>query len=279
VRPLPTARPCPWCRGANGRRIWSEGAYDYARCSRCGGVFANLTGTDYERVRHNVWDEQIPNQATIAFYDAGRDRAHREFLNRNPPFGNRRLLDVGCGLGVFLERARQRGWDVRGVDSSPAWVELANERLGAPVVEQARIEQAELPRASFALITAWDVIEHVFDPIPFLTHLRSLLAPGGRLFLRTPNVSYVYPVYALRRSMLHHDVELGPTNHVVYFSARTMRCALRRSGLSACDWRVYPPPQVGLTFAKNPYARVTGAVARLSRGHPALGSDLDVMCG
>jgi len=280
MRPIATARECPWCRQRRARVVWVEAGYDYVRCRSCGGIFSNLTESEYARVRHNAWDTDLPSDSALAFYGAARERPYAEFLRRNPPVGNGRLLDVGCGMGFFLDRARSSGWDVHGVDTSPAWVKHANARLGGSArVQCASAEGADLAPGSFALITVWDVIEHIFEPIPFLSHLRTLVAPGGQLFIRTPNIAYGYPVYAARRWVLGHDVELGPTNHVVYFTARTMRDALGRAGLRVGDWWVHVPPQVapGLA-AKNSYACLARALARRSGGRFVLGSDLDVMC-
>ncbi|MDQ6778685.1 MAG: methyltransferase domain-containing protein [Actinomycetota bacterium] len=293
MRQIAAARPCAWCGSRRARLVWVEAGYRYVRCRSCGGVFSDLTESDYERARHNVWNEALPDDATVAFYGAARERAHAEFLDNNPPAGNRRLLDIGCGLGFFLARAQERGWDVYGVDSSRTWVGHANSLLGAERVEEATVERASHAPGSLALITAWDVIEHIFDPVPFLAHLRTLLAPGGRLFIRTPNLAYVYPVYAVRRWLLGHDVELGPTNHVVYFTAHTMRDALARAGLRPSNWPALLPPQVALApngravrsrrehriiAAKNGYARAVGALAGASGGKLVAGGDLDVLC-
>lgn len=292
MRALATARTCPWCGSRRARLIWVEAGYGYVRCT-CGGVFSNLSEAEYQRARHNVWNEEVTDAATLAFYGAARERAHADFLDRHPPAGNGRLLDVGCGLGFFLARAQERGWNVHGVDTSPAWVEHANARLGAHRVELATVDEAGVTPGSFALVTAWDVIEHVFEPVPFLARLRALLAPGGRLFIRTPNLAYVYPVYAARRRLLGHDVELGPTNHVVYFTAATMRRALAQAGLRASAWPALVPPQVALApngraaptdrerrivAAKNQYARLAGGLARATGGRLIASGDLDVLC-
>lgn len=293
MRAIATVRACPFCDARRGRRVWPEAGYTYVRCSSCGGIFSNLSEAEYERERHNVWNDQGPDDATLEFYGPARLRAHDEFLDRQPSCGNGRLLDVGCGLGFFLERAQKRGWDVHGLDTSPVWVPLANSRLGAPRVELATLEEASFAPKSFALITVWDVIEHIFDPIPFLARLGELLAPDGRLFIRTPNIAYGYPVYAVRRWLLHHDVALGPTNHVVYFAASTMRRALRRANLRAIEWPVHVPPQVApkaggsanqlsvdssLIGVKNSYSHLAHALATWSGGRLVIGSDLDVIC-
>lgn len=280
------ARACPVCGARQGRRIWSEDGYRYLRCAGCATVWADISREDYDARRHNAWDELELSAESEHFYGRARERVHREFLRRvaGPPG---RLLDVGCGLGFFLERAQACGWRVRGCDTSAAWVRRCNERAGAPVASLGELSAAIAPGERFELITAWDVIEHVHDAVPLLAGLAGHLAPGGRIFLRTPNLAYVLPLYALRRR-LGHDVGLSPTNHVVYFTAPTMRRALERAGLRPVGWPVLVPPQVE-TFAgpaaqpgaavrvKNAHARLADACAAATRGRVVLGSDLDVI--
>ena len=280
------ARACPVCATSRGRRIWSEEDYHYLRCAACHAVWTDISYEDYAARRHNVWDETQISAESEDFYGRARERAHREFLQRvaGPPA---RLLDVGCGLGYFLAQAQAAGWHVRGSDTSEAWVRQANERLGGQVASVGELPEALAPHERFDLITAWDVIEHVHDPLAFLEALASHLAPGGAIFLRTPNLAYVLPLYALRRR-LGHDVRLGPTNHVVYFTAPALRRALERVGLRAVRWPVLAPPQVE-TFAgptaepgvavraKNAYATIADRCAAISRGRVVAGSDLDVV--
>ncbi|MDX6678666.1 MAG: hypothetical protein QOE31_2718 [Solirubrobacteraceae bacterium] len=283
---LAASRVCPLCKGQRGRRIWREDGYRYLRCRTCAAVWTDLSDDDYVALRHNVWDDDEVSADSEDFYGRARRRAHDELLGRLA--GRRgRLLDVGCGLGFFLARAHDAGWQVRGCDTSPAWVRATNERVGSAVASVGDVPAAISADERFDLITAWDVIEHVHDPVGFLEQLASRLAPGGAIFLRTPNLAYVLPLYALRRR-LGHDVELGPTNHVVYFTASTMRRALALAGLRAVRWPVLAPPQVE-TFAattappatavalKNRYAAAAERLAALTRGSVVLGSDLDVI--
>lgn len=272
--------------------VWRERGYQYLRCRTCGVVYSDLTAEQYASVQHNVWNEEEPDAEALAFYGAARERVHGEFLALSPPTGDGRLLDVGCGLGFFLERAQARGWDVAGVDTSESWVRLANERLGGDRVVHGLLAEAGLPARSFDLITAWDVIEHIHDPLAFLRDIKELLAPGGRLFLRTPNLPYVYPVYTGRSVVLRDPTGLGATNHIVYFSSATLAKALEAAGLRPVDWLVLPPPQLALSNdperrfetegsvslrAKNTWAGFADRIARSSHGRVCLGSDLDVI--
>jgi 2-polyprenyl-3-methyl-5-hydroxy-6-metoxy-1,4-benzoquinol methylase len=287
-----TRRPCPLCGGRQARHRWEEDGTAYARCVACGAFFTDVEEHRYEAARHNVWDDEAPSADSVGFYGDARARAHATLLARCPPFGAGRLLDVGCGMGFFLERASAAGWECWGCEPSPAWAAIAERRLGRGRVFRGPLEQMPSEDRRFDLVTAWDVLEHIFDPVPFLRRTAALLAPGGRVFLRTPNLTYALPVYRARRR-LGHASELGPMNHVVYFTATTLRRALRAAGLTPERWLTLPPPQVStfetepqaryapprsaVVAAKNAWAVAANAVVRSSAGRLALGADLDVI--
>jgi SAM-dependent methyltransferase len=82
---------------------------------------------------------------------------------------------------------RYRGWTVRGVELSARAAAVAQAK--GLVVDVGDFVSVELPEMVFDVITAWDVLEHVYEPIAFLRKAWSLLRPGGMLVLRTPNAS------------------------------------------------------------------------------------------
>jgi len=276
------ARSCPLGCATTARRVWREDGLRYLRCTGCGVVFSDISAAQYAAARHNVWDDDELASTTLEFYRDARLVPHSEYLSE---LARRRsggtLLDIGCGLGVFLERAEAAGWDVHGCDTSPFWVEQARERTSAARVTCGEPSSELFSGRRFDVVTMWDVIEHIYDPLATLRIARDLLAPGGELFIRTPNFRYVWPLYGARR-VLRSQVELGPLNHVVYFDARSMRRALALAGLRSCSWRVFPPPQVrvgGSTLsvgAKNAFAGMASCLAGASRGRLVIGSDLDV---
>jgi len=95
-----------------------------------------------------------------------------------------RLLEVGCAGGWLLKHARERGWQVRGVEVSEHGVQHAR-ALGLDVFHGV-LEDARLPAASFDLVYMGDVLEHVPDCRAVLAETRRVLAPGGHLYLRGP---------------------------------------------------------------------------------------------
>jgi SAM-dependent methyltransferase len=137
-----------------------------------------------------------------------------------------RALDVGCGNGRFLERLRHHGWDVAGVDTSPAAARAAREALGVDV-RVGTLESASFEQGSFEFVHMSHVLEHLPDPLATLREVARLVAPGGRVYIETPNIDslgfrwtgeFWFPLEAPR--------------HLWLFSPRTLARALSSVGLS-----------------------------------------------
>ena len=140
------------------------------------------------------------------------------------PSQPRRLLDIGCASGLFLEAAQRRGWAVAGVELNVRAAEAVSVRLGVPVFA-GPFERARYPDAAFDAVTLWDVLEHLHDPLAALREVRRVLRPGGALFVRVPNAaSYVARLCGGYWS--GYDLP----RHLTHFTPRTLARALRAAG-------------------------------------------------
>lgn len=98
------------------------------------------------------------------------------------PPGAARVLDVGCGRGDFLMRARERTTSVMGAETNPdAHPHLVDRGLAFHAGDLADLE------GQFDLICAFQVFEHLADVATLLRPSLGRLAPGGTLFLSVPN--------------------------------------------------------------------------------------------
>ncbi|HZQ66772.1 MAG TPA: class I SAM-dependent methyltransferase [Gaiellaceae bacterium] len=92
-----------------------------------------------------------------------------------------RLLDVGCGSGLALRLAADRGADVTGLDASEGLLAHARRRLpGAPLVE-GEIEHLPFTDGSFDIVTGFNSFQYAARPAAALTEAARVLAPGGRV--------------------------------------------------------------------------------------------------
>lgn len=133
-----------------------------------------------------------------------------------------RLLDAGCGRGEFLAGFAALGYDVAGLDVSPAAPEFAS----GFDVRVANLERQSSPFApgSFDYVFSKSVIEHLRDPDAFLARLFEALKPGGRAIVMTPSWAHTYwgPFY------MDHT-------HVTPFTAPSLDQAMRLAGFGKVE--------------------------------------------
>ena len=99
--------------------------------------------------------------------------------------GGTRLLEIGCSLGFKLEAARRNGWEVQGVELSSHACSFVRSTFGI-AVHEGTIE-SYMPERRFDAIVAWHVLEHVPSLSLFLSHVHTLLSPGGQFYLQVPS--------------------------------------------------------------------------------------------
>jgi 2-polyprenyl-3-methyl-5-hydroxy-6-metoxy-1,4-benzoquinol methylase len=134
-----------------------------------------------------------------------------------------RIFEIGCAYGLFLERARDRGFEVAGLEYSRVAARTASRRLGVPIHEG---EIVDLDGdGTFHAVAAWDVIEHVPNPAEFLAAARRMLAPGGVVALSCPYYDSI-PSRALRSRWW----TLKPHKHIWHFTSTGLHRTLAEAG-------------------------------------------------
>lgn len=158
-----------------------------------------------------------------------RERYHRLVRDLPKPQEGARLLDVGCGNGEFLARMSELGFSVYGQDLDGDAVRVATERGLRVLHGPLRRDAFDAP---FDAITLNHVIEHVHDPKELLRTCRALLAPGGTLWLATPNAeSRGFQRYGA------HWVGLDVPRHLLVFSERALWDCLASAGFGSVHVR------------------------------------------
>lgn len=98
-----------------------------------------------------------------------------------------RLLDIGCASGKYLLEMANRGWEISGIEPSPSASAYARSQ-GIPV-HTGTPDDAPPPDTPYDLITAWMVIEHLYNPVGTLKRLHEWTKPDGWLAFSVPNIS------------------------------------------------------------------------------------------
>lgn len=197
--------------------------FSLLRCPECGLVMTSprLARSELEEYyRPDYWGRVNADDLDWV----RRDQASRTaFLERFRQSG--RILDVGCGLGLFLLALDPKRWDRYGIEVMPAAYREAQRRLGADRIVTEDLSGTVLREAQFDVITFWDVLEHLPDPVDALKQSLRLLRPGGLLLVRAPNFSSY-----LSRRFGADWYELSLPYHLFHFTPDTLARIVEASG-------------------------------------------------
>ena len=240
-RSMDSLGACPICEsgaigffyaGRTGRRPADKALWNVWRCEACGHGFMNPRPTWRELSSYYTqdYDAYDTNHCAIAGEDDEAVRlAERTGELRHLPLPTgKRLLDVGCGAGWFLRIAKRLGAVVKGVEPNVYGARRAKDS-GIDVYHGQLEDYAVGPgkKERFDLITANHVVEHVPDPSRILHTMKSLLAPGGTVWISVPN-----PACFFGRKLLDQWYCVDLPYHLQQFSDRSMTLAGERAGLA-----------------------------------------------
>jgi len=157
--------------------------------------------------------------------------AHRlAWLRSVRPQG--RLLEVGCGPGHLLAKAREAGFEVTGVDANPSCARRARDERSLEV-EARLIEESSLPEESFDLVFHVDLLSHFPDPEKALSAMVAKVRPGGRLCFEVGIMAAMSPRW------YRWVGRLGFPEHRWFYSMEAVETLLHRVGYQVESVRRY----------------------------------------
>ena len=231
------ARPCPACGAHEAHAVFARQGYRLVECASCGLAYiANPPTTDelaeiYSAASDYHTDLMRPGSDEFIRMGHVADHHLRRLLALTGAHGkDARLLDAGCSAGLFLDRARARGFDVAGVEFSDDSAAFARAHFGLSV-HTGTLHDLAAPAGSYDVVTMFDVLEHVPDPAADIAVAHSLLKPGGLFLLSTPNIDGLFP--RLSRPLarvINYWPHPEPPYHLMQFSVRTLSAMLRKGG-------------------------------------------------
>jgi len=215
---------CVLCGGTSSL-LCDKRPATYFRCNRCGFIvqhpppppdaFASYAETEYQG-------------GLYAEYVRAREMKLEHFRRRltivQSHCQSGRLLDIGCSCGYFLEVAAAAGFDVHGLEFSASAIAAAAPAVRSRI-RRVRVEDLTTGDGAFDVISAFDIIEHLTEPVEFLRRTRTLLSNNGWLVISTPDARHwLRPLMRSRWPMLQ------PMQHVSLFTGEALTRALTQAG-------------------------------------------------
>lgn len=227
----PTVERCILCSSKDIHFTESIGEYDIYKCLNCGLEFSNpMNAPDYSLLWKSAEDYRHRLENWNNLYAIHRDPNYIEGyysipieviknlaeVNESPS-----LLEVGFGEGLFLYDAYEMGFDVYGIEASDVAVEIVKERI--PIGNFISSKGFEIPYnwpEKYDVISAFEVLEHLEDPLLFMNFVYSHLKPGGILILCLPNRN--------RIGAKHGNIGImdNPPHHLTRWEKKTLEYLL-----------------------------------------------------
>lgn len=226
--------------------------YDVIDCRACGFRHIDPLLSDEELQKFydgEFYEKERPDYFARAEADKEwwmlRYHHYYELLEAHAP--GRRILDIGSGPGYFLEAGRMRGWDVLGFEPSRI---AADYTAGRGIAVVNGFFSADKAQGPFDAISMNLVLEHLRDPIGLVEQAMSVLAPGGLLFVSSPN-DFNPLQMVLWRKMGFAPWWVVPKHHLNYFDHESAKRFFTARGLKTLHQEASYPLENFLLAGRN----------------------------
>lgn len=229
-------RRCNLCGSDNNKLLYNS----YVRCNKCGFVFTdgilNKQKSLYDEKYFHI--EDFKDKAKVGYRSYEKDRAHHKYyfgkkldlIKKYLPASWRgKILDVGCALGFFMERALEFGYDPYGIDVSKYAVSYASKKFPKKVF-CGDLKKAKFQSNFFDGVTLFQTIEHLDNPLETVKEAGRILKRRGYLVIATPNHNCI-----VQKVLGKHWFEYKPAEHLGLFDAKTIKYLLDKSGFSLIE--------------------------------------------
>ncbi len=241
---LDQAIVCPVCKNKSNAPIESFGRFSVMRCSACTLEFADPL--EYNREQYDLAYRQpdssefvVPSLKWLTEASSNLDEARwmlfsaqlevLRWLKANKPKAS--ILDVGCGSGWFLARARQLGFAISGIEVGSAPVKLLQEK-GLRVI-CGSLESIP-PDWQPDVITLFEVLEHLPEPANFIAQIKKQF-PHSTFMLSVPSPK------RWTKAGNHRDLADYPPNHLTRWNPQSLHWALKDAGYSRVEVKYSRP--------------------------------------
>jgi 2-polyprenyl-3-methyl-5-hydroxy-6-metoxy-1,4-benzoquinol methylase len=184
------------------------------RCLDCNGIFLGNYNLEYEAEMYEYYKLYQGKSAEVLFNPLTALSYHKvlDLFTKNT--SGKSILDVGCGKGDFVYAGVKEGWNINGIELSQEAVDIAQKFL-LPVTKL-DFFSTEIRPASYDIVTMFEVLEHLPDPVNFIVRAAEIVKPGGLIYLTTPNYnSFDRRLQGISWPVIHRE-------HLTYFTPQIL---------------------------------------------------------
>jgi 2-polyprenyl-3-methyl-5-hydroxy-6-metoxy-1,4-benzoquinol methylase len=221
---------CPVCGSPKRHHFLSRMALDIYRCEKCTHRYLNprvtfsAVGEIYrdDKTAADIYTQPLQVEIDEIKYQYGLDLIEQ----LHPPDRNK-IMDIGCGAGVFLKMAELNGWKhCIGIDINERYSDFYRPTQGVQYLNSSfeRMDPSKIGQ-NYDVISMWSVLEHLYDLQYILGRIGEMLKPGGLLFILVPNVE------SLATRLMRERSPTFNWKHVSHFSPNSLRHLMEKHGL------------------------------------------------
>ncbi|MFN3385930.1 MAG: class I SAM-dependent methyltransferase [Candidatus Thermochlorobacter sp.] len=246
---------CPVCSNASGFRIaYRFSTFKLMECSACG--FRFVPPSDYLPLDYyeHYKDDAVAIEVARANADLklAMNIDRYKLISKFKSAG--RLLDVGAGWGHFVWAGQHTAFQTEGIEPSEQNAKFACQHLNVPVKHGSFLDMNA--EEEFDVVTMWDVLEHINEPMPFVQQAYRVLKSGGIVVIKVPDAS---SAIAKLSGRIWHNIS---QEHVNLFGKKTLSLLLQRCGFKPLKIIVTLEPKNILVYAVIPWLKRTFSFKR-----------------
>jgi 2-polyprenyl-3-methyl-5-hydroxy-6-metoxy-1,4-benzoquinol methylase len=206
----------------------------YLSCQNCGLVFSEKSKKLFRRKNLVVHYSTIDPHKNVALAKRKIFNYALDYLEKDKSHLGKRMLDIGCGFGYFIEMASKRGWEAYGVEISDKAVQVAKSKIGVSNIFNGTVKEKKYDNEFFSVITLWDVIVEMDDPFDEIEECYRILDTKGKIGIRVRNLFFQKMSYGfyqmLKKIKLHSKIKKPYVFHKYCFSSKSIYFLLTRIG-------------------------------------------------
>ena len=210
-----------------GVRYWENDlSFRIVKCRKCNLVFLNPR-PQKEHINKfykpkSYWGRDLSSRKTSDNYQKEREKSYGKIYDLIP--GKKGdILDIGAGIGLFLSKFKEEGWDVEGVEHSKDASNYALKQFGIKIQSGDFLEKKFTNK--FDVITMNNVLEHLYEPLETLTKVKKTLKDDGFLIIAVPNLNSLgFKIFG------KNWYSLQPPIHLYHFTPITINEMLKKAG-------------------------------------------------